>query len=108
MKLLKFERCSLCFRVRVTASLKGMHLQEAAVLGDDIEAIVALVGKRVIPILVKDDGKPMLEYMDMVRYIDTPGEPVLTGPERKEIAVWTDAFAPNCAPLGARNQRRPA
>ena len=99
MKLLMFEHCSLCFRVRMTASLKGAHLQEVAVLDDDTETMVTLVGKRVIPILVKDDGKPMLESMDMVRYIDAQGEPVLTGPERKEIAAWTNAFVPKAAPL---------
>jgi len=99
MKLMMFEHCSLCFRVRMTAALKGVHLREVAVLDDDTDAMVALVGKRVIPILVKDDGKPMLESMDMVRHIDAQGEPILTGPERKEIAAWADAFAGKTAPL---------
>lgn len=99
MKLLMFEHCSLCFRVRMTAALKGVHLREVAVLDDDTDAMVALVGKRVIPILVKDDGKPMLESMDMVRYIDAQGESVLAGHERKEIAAWADAFAGKAAPL---------
>lgn len=99
MKLLMFEHCSLCFRVRMTAALKGVHLQEVVVLDDDTDAMVSLVGKRVIPILVKDDGKPMLESMDMVRYINAQREPVLTGPERKEVASWADAFAPKSALL---------
>ena len=51
-----FEHCSLCFRVRMTAALKHMHLQETVVLDDDTETLVAMVGKRIIPILVKDDG----------------------------------------------------
>jgi len=99
MKLLMFEHCSLCFRVRMAAALNGVHLQEVVVLDDDTDAMVGLVGKRVIPILVKDDGKPMLESMDMVRYVDAQGESVLTGPERKEIAAWADAFAPKSASL---------
>lgn len=99
MKLLMFEHCSLCFRVRMTAALKRVHLQEIVVLDDDTDAMVGLVGKRVIPILVKDDGKPMLESMDMVRYIEARGEPILTGPERKEIATWADAFADKAARL---------
>jgi glutaredoxin 2 len=94
-----FEHCSLCFRVRMTAALNGMHLQEVMVLVDDIDAMVGLVGKGVIPILVKDDGKPMLESMDMVRHIDVQGEPILTGAERKEISAWADAFAAKTAPL---------
>ena len=77
-----FEHCSLCFRVRMTAALKHMHLQETVVLDDDTETLVAMVGKRIIPILVKDDGQIMLESMDMVRYIDGQGDPILTGPQR--------------------------
>ena len=99
MKLLMFEHCSLCFRVRMTAALKGIRLRESVVLDDDTDAMVRLVGKRVIPILVKDDGAPMLESMDMVRYIDARGEPILTGPERSEIAAWADSFATKTAPL---------
>ena len=60
MRLYMFEHCSLCFRVRMTAALKHMHLQEIAVLDDDSETLIRLVGKRQIPVLVKDDGQPML------------------------------------------------
>jgi len=94
-----FEHCSLCFRVRMIAALKRLHLQETIVLDDDSDTMVRLVGKRQIPILVKDDGTPMLESMDMVRHIDAPGEPILTGPERKQVAAWADRFAEKAAPL---------
>ena len=99
MRLYMFEHCSLCFRVRMTAALKHIHLQETVVLDDDTDMMVGLVGKRVIPILVKDDGRPMLESMDMVKYIDGLGEPVLDGPERAEISDWADQFAPKSALL---------
>jgi len=99
MKLFMFEHCSLCFRVRMAAALKGLHLQETVVLDDDTDPMVNLVGRRVIPILVKDDGNPMLESMDMVRYVDGHGDPVLNGTERPEIATWAAAFADKAAPL---------
>jgi glutaredoxin 2 len=86
MKLLMFEHCSLCFRVRMIAALKDIPLDEQVVLDDDSEAMISLVGKRVIPILVRDDGTPMLESMDMVDYIEAMGAPVLTGPQKPEIA----------------------
>src|SRR3984893_14130425 len=82
MRLYMFEHCSLCFRVRMTAALKRLHLQETVVLDDDSDTMIGLVGNRVIPILVKDDGKPMLESMDMVTHVDSIGEPVLTGRQR--------------------------
>ena len=99
MRLYLFEHCSLCFRVRMTAALKRLHLQETVVLDDDTETMIGLVGKRQIPILVKDDGHAMLESMDMVRHVESQGEPVLTGPERPEIAAWADRFAAKATPL---------
>jgi glutaredoxin 2 len=94
-----FEHCSLCFRVRMMAALKRLHLQETVVLDDDSDTMVGLVGKRVIPILVKDDGEPMLESMDMVAYVDSRGERILTGPERGEIVGWADKVVAKTAPL---------
>jgi glutaredoxin 2 len=99
VKLYMFEHCSLCFRVRMMAALKKLSLQENVVLDDDSDTMIALVGKRVIPILVKDDGKPMLESMDMVSYIEDLGPPVLVGPQRTEIAAWADATVSKTAPL---------
>lgn len=99
MKLYMFEHCSLCFRVRMTAALKGLHLQERVVLDDDTETMVKLVGRRVIPILVKDDGQPMLESLDMVKYIDSQRQPILVGPERPEIAEWADRISSKTGPL---------
>jgi glutaredoxin 2 len=99
MKLYMFEHCSLCFRVRMMAALKGLPLQESIVRDDDSDTMIDLVGKRVIPILVKDDANPMLESMDMVSYIECLGPPVLVGPQRKEIAAWADATVLKTAPL---------
>src|SRR6476660_3666902 len=99
MRLYLFEHCSLCFRVRMAAALKRMHLQETVVLEDDSETMTSLVGKRAVPILITDDGQPMLESMDMVRYIDRLGDAVLTGAERPEIAAWADRVPPKTALL---------
>ena len=82
MRLYMFEHCSLCFRVRMTAALKRIHMQETVVLDDNSDTMIGLVGKRVIPIFVKDCGQPMLESMDMVSYVDGIGKPILTGRER--------------------------
>jgi glutaredoxin 2 len=99
MRLYLFEHCSLCFRVRMTAALKHLHLQETIVLDDDTDAMAGLVGKRVIPILIRNDGQPMLESMDMVSYVDSIGERVLTGPERSEIVAWAEKAIIKTGPL---------
>ena len=87
MRLYLFEHCSICFRVRMAAALKRLHLQETVVLDDDSETMINLVGKRAVPILVKDDGRPMLESMDMVAHIESLGLPILVGPRRAELAA---------------------
>jgi glutaredoxin 2 len=99
MRLYLFEHCSICFRVRMAAALKHLHLQETVVIEDDSQTMIDLVGKRVVPILVKDDGMPMLESMDMVAYLDTVGNPILSGPQRSELAAWASAAADKTAPL---------
>jgi glutaredoxin 2 len=99
MRLYLFEHCSICFRVRMTAALKRLHLQETVVLEDDSETMIRLVGKRRVPILVKDDGKPMLESMDMVAYIDGHGAPILVGPQRAEINAWAGSVIEKTVPL---------
>jgi glutaredoxin 2 len=81
------------------AALKRLHLQETVVLDDDTETMAQLVGKRVIPILIKNDGQPMLESMDMVSYVDRLGECLLVGPERPEVTAWADTMAAKAAPL---------
>jgi glutaredoxin 2 len=83
----------------MAAALKGLHLQETVVLEDDSETMFGLVGKRRVPILIKDDGQPMLESMDMVAYIDNLGAPILVGPQRSELAEWASATADKSAPL---------
>ena len=99
MKLYMFEHCSLCFRVRMMAALEHLPLQETVVRDDDSDTMVGLVGKRVIPILVKDDGRPMLESMDMVEYIDDLGSPISDRPATPEIAAWADQVVAKTAPL---------
>jgi glutaredoxin 2 len=99
MRLYLFEHCSICFRVRMAAALKRLHLQDTVPLEDDSEAMIKLAGRRVVPILVKDDGQPMLESMDMVAHIEAIGEPILVGPQRGELAAWASATADKTAPL---------
>ena len=99
MQLYMFEHCSLCCRVRMMAALKRRHLQEVIVLDDDTETLTSLVGRRVIPIMVKDNGEPMLESMDMVDHIDQEGEPLLIGETRDELLVLEQSLLENLPPL---------
>ena len=81
------------------AALKRLHLQETVVLDDDSNTMIGLVSRRVIPILVKNDGAPMLESMDMVVYVDSIGERILTGPERNAVSAWSERVSGKLPPL---------
>jgi glutaredoxin 2 len=83
----------------MAAALKRLHLQETVVLEDDSETMIRLVGKRRVPILVKDDGTAMLESMDMVAHIDGLGERMLAGPQREEVTTWSDRVVDKIVPL---------
>jgi len=83
----------------MVAALKRLHLQETVLLDDDSETMIGLVGKRAVPILVKDDGQAMLESMDMVAYVDGQGDPVLIGRKRPEVSAWSDRIVAKLAPL---------
>lgn len=99
MQLYMFEHCFLCFRVRMIAALKRLHLQETVVLDDDSATMIALAGRRVVPILVKDDGQPMLESKDMVAYLDGLGVPILTGRERGAVGACSERIMTRLRPL---------
>src|SRR5262245_37271612 len=99
MRLYFFEPCSLCFRVRMAAALKRMQLQETVVLDDDNDTMVGLVGRRVVPILVKDDGQAMTESMNIIAYLDGIGERVFTGPQRDAIGAWAERIVTKTPPL---------
>ena len=44
MRLYLWEHCSICFRVRMAAALKRLHLQETVLLEDDSQTMIKLVG----------------------------------------------------------------
>src|SRR6185503_19621464 len=46
-----------------------------------------------------DDGQPMLESMEMVKYVDRLGASVLTGMEKPEIAALENRITPKAARL---------
>src|SRR4029077_18960700 len=46
-----------------------------------------------------DDGEAMLESMEMVAHVESLGEPVLTGPQRPQIAAWADKITPKMSLL---------
>ena len=68
MRLYLFEHCSICFRVRMAAALKRMHLQETVVLEPTrvyrvADARVFLTAKGIDAIAELVDGKFMSAFI---------------------------------------------
>ncbi|PJG81899.1 glutaredoxin 2 [Caviibacterium pharyngocola] len=89
MKLYVYDHCPFCVRARMIFGLKNIAVEEIVLLNDDEATPVGLVGKKVVPILQKDDGSAMAESLDIVRYIDEHyGEKLLREEIRAELTEW--------------------
>lgn len=100
MKLYIYEHCPFSTRARVIFGLKKVPVELEVIMEGDAETPTRLVGRKVVPILAKDDGTAMAESMDIVRYVDSLVEPaVLTDPPRANIAAWCELARPVVARL---------
>ncbi|MEG3135977.1 glutaredoxin 2 [Rouxiella sp. T17] len=89
MKLFVYEHCPYCVKARMIFGLKNIPVQVNTVLNDDEATPIKMIGKKALPILVKEDGSFMPESMDIVAYIDkSNGQPLLTGPLSAQVAAW--------------------
>ena len=89
MKLYVYDHCPFCVRARMIFGLKNLAFEKITLLNDDEATPVGLVGKKVVPILIKENGEAMPESLDIVKYVDeTYGEKLLSDEVRPEITEW--------------------
>tara|TARA_R110001632_G_scaffold82802_3_gene183620 strand:- start:2447 stop:2749 length:303 start_codon:yes stop_codon:yes gene_type:complete len=68
MKMYIYEHCPFCARVRYVARMLDIQLEEIIVNYSDNTTIYRLIGKKVVPTLIKEDGTPMTESGDIIHY----------------------------------------
>lgn len=86
MKLYVYDHCPFCVRARMIFGLKKVSVDLVTILNDDVETPTKLIGQKIVPILVKENGEAMPESLDIVRYIDAHyGEKVLSETVRPQI-----------------------
>lgn len=89
MKLYIYEHCPFCTRALMIRGFKQLDIPVETILEDDVERPTRMVGRKVVPILQKDDGSFMPESMDIVRYLDaTFPPPVLSAAPLPAIDDW--------------------
>lgn len=89
MKLYVYEHCPFSSRARMIFGLKDLPFDMSVIMEGDEDTPNRLVGRKVVPILQKDDGSHMAESMDIVRHVDaSDGEPMLAGAGDARIHDW--------------------
>lgn len=89
MKLYVYEHCPFCIRARMIFGLKKVPFELGVIMEGDAETPTRMVGKKVVPILQKEEGVYMPESMDIVHYVDQlDGAPVITGECNPVIDAW--------------------
>ncbi|QIQ21056.1 glutaredoxin 2 [Zophobihabitans entericus] len=96
MKLYVYDHCPYCVRARMIFGLKKVSYELKIILNDDEKTPISMVGKKVVPILEKDDGSYMPESMDIVHYVDDFYPPkLLTGKSSAEIMELVELLDDN-------------
>lgn len=89
MKLYIYDHCPFCVKARMIFGLKNIPVELNVLLNDDEATPTRMIGKKMAPILQKDDSRYLPESMDIVHYVDKlDGSPLLTGSTNAAIAEW--------------------
>lgn len=94
MKLFIYQHCPFCARARMAFGLKNIPFEQQVVLEGDAETLLSRVGKKVVPILQKDDGSFMTESLDIVRYLDEQVQPASFAAAVPAIEQWCEQAWP--------------
>lgn len=70
MKLYHYVHCPFCVRVRMGLNLLGIPYESHVTAYDDEKTPIQLTGKKMLPIVVFNDGKAMNESLDILKLAD--------------------------------------
>lgn len=92
MILYSYDHCPYCVKARMIFGLKQVPFELKTLLNDDEKTPISMVGKKMLPILQKDDGTYLPESLDIIDYIDhLPefGEPIVNASHQsQELSDW--------------------
>ncbi|MBT0723354.1 glutaredoxin 2 [Rosenbergiella sp. S61] len=89
MHLYVYDHCPFCVKARMIFGLHQQPVELSFLLNDDEETPNKLIGKKMLPILVKDDCSAMGESLDIVDYIESrSATPRLSTTTSPALAQW--------------------
>jgi glutaredoxin 2 len=101
MKLYYYEHCPFSTKARMAIGLNKLEVEQQVLLYDDETTLQGLVGKKTVPVLVKDDGTAIAESLHIVRYLDgLHDEPLIEGIHSHQITAWIESVMDSFLLLG--------
>lgn len=89
MRLYIYDHCPFCVKARMIFGLKNIPVELKVLLNNDDATPTRMIGKKMAPILQKDDSRYLPESMDIVHYIDKlDGKSLLTGKQNPALDAW--------------------
>ncbi|VFP81884.1 glutaredoxin 2 [Candidatus Erwinia haradaeae] len=89
MKLYIYEHCPFCIRARMVFGLKNIPMDLVVLMNDDEYTPRYMIGKKMVPILMKQDGSYMSESFDIIMYIDSlDKKSSIIGQSRLSVTNW--------------------
>jgi len=89
MHLYVYDHCPFCVKARMIFGLDQQPVEVSFLLNDDEETPNKLIGKKMLPILVKDDNSAMGESLDIIQYVESlASAPRLSNETSKELEQW--------------------
>jgi len=85
-ELYVYDHCPFCVRVRVAFGAAGVPHKLVFMGNDDVETPTAMVGKKIAPILVDEDGA-MMESLDINAKLAHEGS-IKPATDRSDIKAW--------------------
>ncbi|MDP5254677.1 MULTISPECIES: glutaredoxin 2 [unclassified Vibrio] len=93
MKLYIYEHCPFCARVAFVANALNLDLEYQVVDYADANTLIDLIGKKMVPVLEKDDGTVMAESLDIIAlFIEQAGLDTTHQPSEAVLAFQQQAF----------------
>jgi len=89
MHLYVYDHCPFCVKARMIFGLQQQPVELSFLLNDDEQTPTSLIGKKMLPILVKDDQTAMGESLDIIAYSESlAAAPVLSNESSPAITQW--------------------